>query len=61
MKDFLEQTLEIDDRVIMFSPGRRDFSLAKVVAFTSQNVRVALRNPGKTTIREMKQKPKQLV
>jgi len=61
MKDFLDRELSLDDSVIMITPGYRDFSLARVVGFTAQNVRVALRNPGTNSVREMKQKPEQLV
>jgi len=41
MKDFLGQELKIGDDVIIITPNCRDFTLAKVVKFTTKNVRVA--------------------
>jgi len=61
MKDFLGRELSLDDSVIMITPGYRDFSLARVVGFTPQYVKVVLKSPGTNSVREMKQKPEQLV
>jgi len=61
MKDFLDRELSLDDSVIMITPGYRDFSLARVIGFTPQYVKVVLKSPGTNSTREMKQKPEQLV
>jgi len=61
VKDFLDRELSLDDSVIMITPGYRDFSLARVIGFTPQYVKVVLKSPGTNSTREMKQKPEQLV
>lgn len=61
MKDFLDRELSNDDSVIMIKPGYRDFTLARVIGFTAQYVKIVLKAPGTNSTREMKQKPEQLV
>jgi len=60
MKDFLERNIELEDSVIMITPGYRDFTLARVVGFTPQKVRVSFINPGTNSVRTMLQTPDQL-
>lgn len=64
MKDFLGQSLNIGDSVIMIAPNYRHFVRAKVTQFTTKQVRVAYMNtwhyaePGYPT--ELLQQPNQL-
>lgn len=61
MKDFLLRELAIDDYVIMITPGYRDFTLARVVGFTPQKVRVVTPGDEVWRGRPMTQAPHQLV
>ena len=64
MKDFLGRELELGDSVIIIAPNYRHFVLARIIAFTPKNVRVAFMNtwnfaaPGYYT--ELLQSPSQL-
>lgn len=65
MKDFLGQTLEIDDDVIIIAPSYRHFVKAKVIKFTPQQVRVAYNNTwnyaSEGMYTELLQSPQQVV
>lgn len=61
MQDFLKRKLEVDDSVIMITPGYRDFSLARVIGFTAQKIRVSFKSPGTRSVRSMLQTSDQLV
>ena len=60
-KDFIGRLLEIGDSVIMITPGYRDLTLARVIKFTPQKVRVVLKHPGSNSTKEMVQDSTQLV
>ena len=44
MKDFLGRPLAIGDNVVLTAPKYRHFTKAKVIAFTTQKVRVEFNN-----------------
>lgn len=64
MKDFLGRELVIGDSVIIIAPNYRHFVVARVIAFTARQVRVAYMNdwnfaaPG--LYKELLQSPGQL-
>jgi len=64
MKDFLGRNLELGDSVIIIAPKYRHFVLAKVIKFTTSQVRVAFMNtwnfPGGGYYTELLQSPSQL-
>ncbi len=45
MRDFLGKTLLIGDRVVLTRPQYRELTIAKVIKFTPQKVRVEFPNP----------------
>ena len=44
MKDFIGRELDMGDSVIIISPKYRQLVLARIIAFTPKQVRVAYRN-----------------
>lgn len=63
MKDFLRQTLEVGDTVILVVPGYRSLTKGKIVRFTKRYVFINFGNPwpGSAVGGEIKQEPQQIV